>query len=554
MGCAKSQTISNDLKMPKQEQALIHAENSLLISRTPFLDFYKEIKLNSSHKLIKRSQLERSLSQAPAGLKSEIMQLCEEFHIKEKQYNSLKICIAIILLGSGNNYEKMKILYHLIDEDALEFINNEQLRNSLENLIEIATENIPHFIKDKISPLINVSEYLEFIKKEKSELINKISNELMKGHNKVREAEFCEKLCQDKYFSPIMNASKVRILLHDMMYQHIEPSKLGHKINENNLEKNAVKSKLDKSHLKDTAQKLNFIENTENEVNKKNREKSTFICQAKPIISICQFEHENNIIVSNKSKTSELKVVVFSSGSSDCSLSESSSASLPHSEEAKDEFLKYEDKFNLHPSYSKRELEKEETIELPQRNYINSSHHFDTLRPPSSQDITYGSHRNSLDIPFYNPRMSMATPSIESSDMDIDFGSIQPKPRSSTQWAPIKPIITNASVKSTTPAGKYSVNSAIKVISSVPKEPLWKSNSAKTSPAKHRSSITNSQQSTPKSFTLRVNVGPGKYENVTVGPNDDLLRVGQHFAATHGLKLRDRDKLIRDLKMLKDKS
>eukprot|EP00358_Blepharisma_japonicum_P005364 CAMPEP_0202942586 /NCGR_PEP_ID=MMETSP1395-20130829/2801_1 /ASSEMBLY_ACC=CAM_ASM_000871 /TAXON_ID=5961 /ORGANISM="Blepharisma japonicum, Strain Stock R1072" /LENGTH=350 /DNA_ID=CAMNT_0049639017 /DNA_START=624 /DNA_END=1676 /DNA_ORIENTATION=- len=350
-----------------------------------------------------------------------------------------------------------------------------------------------------------------------------------------------------------MNASRVRILLHDMMYQNLEISKLENKINQNNPGKNVAKSKLNTNHTKDTAQKSNLIENGGKKANTQNHEISTLLlmCQAKPIISICQFEQENIIKESNnKSKTSDLNVVVYSSGSSDCSSSESSSSSLPRSEEIKDEFLKYEEKFNL---------EKEETLELPQQKYSNNSDNFETLRPPSSQEITYGSHRNSLDIPYFNPRMSMASPSIQSSDMDIDFDSIQTKPRSSTQWvspskAPIKPVITNASVKSTTPAGKYSVNSAIKVISSVPKDPLSRSNSAKTSPLKHRSSVTNSQQSTPTSFTLRVNVGPGKYENVTVGPNDDLLRAGQNFAAIHGLKFRDREKLIRDLKMLKDKS
>ncbi|OMJ75183.1 hypothetical protein SteCoe_25730 [Stentor coeruleus] len=196
MGCA--QTITK----PTEEEAIVQAEQVLNMhtQNCSQLDItFRKFSLNGKLNALQFTRAANSLGVVTKNIGNFTRVTTTYNRLKDYDGNFLLINLIVIgiLLGKESKETKAQILYQCMDNELLGYLYYHQVKNLIDLLAKHSVDTLGGLVCDGQNPYsseLRNTKYLFDLNSVRKDVVEKISDFIMIGLEKVKEADFIERL------------------------------------------------------------------------------------------------------------------------------------------------------------------------------------------------------------------------------------------------------------------------------------------------------------------------------------------------------------------------
>lgn len=227
MGCVQTSS------KPSEEEGIIMAEKILNFhtKSSSTLDLcFRKFSHNGALNSLQFSRAGQSLGIQICNVDQFIRITSTYNKIRDSQgdYKLLDLIIFAILLGTDSLDNKAKILFHCFDNDLSGFLETSQVKELLMALFKHSVDTLGDMVCDGQTPYtseLRNAKYLYDLNSVKKDLINRLTEFIMIGLQKVKEADFIERIVFFKD-GKVLSSAGIRELLYALYLETIPRKKI----------------------------------------------------------------------------------------------------------------------------------------------------------------------------------------------------------------------------------------------------------------------------------------------------------------------------------------
>ncbi|OMJ71506.1 hypothetical protein SteCoe_30258 [Stentor coeruleus] len=234
MGCCSEKMNAvknkfNQLSLSEEETAITMKEKSLPFSSVRLQDLSNAIHKNSSNGMLSIAQLRKAMTElnfeveiftSPEDHISCLLKLLQN---SKRLYDVKTVIMFGVLLSAGIPEEKAGILFDLCDINDNHYIQEEDFKGILSELIDISVEKIPCIainnndseLEGFTIPEDHLLQYTACLLKNKASMISRITSVLFAEQKIMRKGEFVNRISNDSFLETILWSFQIRLALID---------------------------------------------------------------------------------------------------------------------------------------------------------------------------------------------------------------------------------------------------------------------------------------------------------------------------------------------------